>query len=239
MIKVSSKNESFFVGIDHSVNKSAVCVLDHKGNIIGAAYFEKIKSSHKYIFTKYNSKQEAVSRKTLKMIHNKDATLIKQSPLIIESLFEDLTTNENSSEKESYGKAIESGKCFDDGGFTRTIIICREIIKYLKEFDNKDMRIVIEGYAFFGSGDITKIAENVGHLKALLYSNYWEVDMAQPNSIKLVITGFGKAGKEAVSLALKDRYGVSFENDDLNDAFAMAEYCRLNQLKLLSKVKVS
>jgi Holliday junction resolvasome RuvABC endonuclease subunit len=164
---------------------------------------------------------------------------INSLPMSIKVKNEDLENILTDEETVSFQAMSDSRKCYDDGGLTRTILICEQVVGFIKSFKKKNVVIIIEGYAFFASGDITLIAENVGHLKASLAKEYWEFDTIQPNSIKAQIAGFGKATKEVVALVLKEQYGVDFDNEDVNDAYAMAEYSRLKYLKLLKKDKVS
>ena len=216
-----------FVGIDHSVNKSAVCVIDEKGNLLGAALFEKNKSSHKYTFSYYNKDQVKVKEVNIDARPQTDKIISKNKKQLIK-------TEDNKITNTSY-LYLDDSQLYDEGEYTRTVLICENLLEYLKSFNNKDMKITIEGYAFFAPGNIALIAENVGYMKILLLKERWKFKFAQPNSIKKEITGMGISGKEATELALVEKYGINFHNDDLNDSFAIAEYSRITYNRESSK----
>ena len=241
MLKITKNKDDLYVGIDHSVNKSAICVINGMGNIIEAALFEKSKSSHKYTFTYLGSDQKKIKEDTIKVKEQKPTKKYNNSSSIffLEKENEYFLSGEKNFESEVISDGLKSGLIYDDGEYTRTALICEAIRDFLKGFSQRKLHIVIEGYAFFAPGNIVLIAENIGYLKILLVKEYWGFEMVQPNSIKLALTGFGGGGKDSMQFALKNKYGVDFNNDDLNDAFAMAEYSRLKAMGLVKSGNVS
>lgn len=241
MLKINNESSEYYIGIDHSVNKSAVCVVDKRGHIVKAAYFEKSKSSQKYLFKYYGSKQEKLSEKMIKVCTHKPKKKSGDNSVhyFLEITNEDFLIGEKTFEKEAISDGFREGLIFDDGDYTRTILICESIIAFIRTFCDKKVEIIIEGYSYSSFGNVAQIAESVGYLKVLLIKDRLKFLMAPPNSVKLEVAGFGGGGKGIMGYALKNNYGVEFENDDLNDSFAMAEYCRLKSLGLLKSSKVS
>jgi Holliday junction resolvasome RuvABC endonuclease subunit len=241
MLIINNESNEYYIGIDHSVNKSAVCVVDKRGHIVKAAYFKKSKSSQKYTFTYYEPSQEKKSERTLRVFSKKakKGSLDDSTLYFLETTLEDFLTGDKIVESEVILKGLKDGSIYDDGDYTRTILICESILDFIRTFQDKKIEIIIEGYSYSSPGNIPQIAESVGYLKILLIKEKLKFQMAPPNSVKLEIAGFGGGGKEVMEYALKNKYGVEFENDDLNDAFAMAEYCRLSCLELLKLSKAS
>lgn len=239
MLKITTKVKEIFVGIDHSVNKSAVCVLDGRGNIVKAGLFEKSKGSQKYTFSYFDKNQSKTNERIMRVYNKKSKSKAsdKNGYMVLETILHDLKNDSKITETVDLIDGRKAGVIFDAGEYTRTILIAEAIRDLIKEFSDFKINIFIEGYAFYAPGNITQIAENVGFLKIMLIKEGWGLDLVQPNSVKLAITGFGGGGKEAMEYALKNRYGVNFNNDDLNDSFAIAECCRIQSLT--KKLKVS
>jgi hypothetical protein len=141
MLNITPISEDLYVGIDHSVNKSAVCVLDPRGNIIGAALFEKSTSSHKYTFSYYDENQKLASSEVMRIYGAKKTkgSCDHDEVKLLEKTSKNMITGKTDSEVEVLRHGLKSGVIYDEGEYTRTILICeylrnREHYTYCRKY---------------------------------------------------------------------------------------------------------
>jgi Holliday junction resolvasome RuvABC endonuclease subunit len=86
---------------------------------------------------------------------------------------------------------------------------------------------VIEGYAMYGVGRVTELAEWGGIARlCLLDIGVTDLFTVPPQTLKKWVIGHakpGKSGKDIVILKTFQRWGKSFEDSDLCDAFCLAK----------------
>lgn len=83
--------------------------------------------------------------------------------------------------------------------------------------------VVIEHYAYGNANTLVTLVEIGSILRDRLYRkniNWWEVP---PTVLKKWVTGKGNAKKEAVAVAVKEKWGYASPSDDIVDAFALAK----------------
>lgn len=107
-------------------------------------------------------------------------------------------------------------------GAQRLIDIETSFDKIISEHLNEDMEVFVEGYAYGAKYQRESLAELGGvmrrylHLKKL---NFWIIP---PTSLKLFVTGTGKASKNYMKKCTKDRWDQSFKSDDVCDAYGLS-----------------
>lgn len=117
---------------------------------------------------------------------------------------------------------------------------CRHEIKRLVEISGRVRyllenypitHVVMEGYAMGvkGGGRVFDIGELGGAVKQVLMERGFDPFAKEPNffivppkSLKSYITGNGNAKKEEMMGAILRRFGISFEDDNEGDAYALA-----------------
>lgn len=82
-------------------------------------------------------------------------------------------------------------------------------------------QVIYEGYAMGAKGRVFHIGELGGVFAVLLYEQGISVAIIPPTCLKQLITGKGNADKAAMAAALQARYGVSMDQDDEADAYAL------------------
>lgn len=104
----------------------------------------------------------------------------------------------------------------------RIEMIVREVLKFVTDYSPKV--ICIEGYSMGSrAGQIIQIAELGGLLRYSICRQCNAVYEVAPKTLKKWATGKGNCeGKTPVVVAVMKRYGVSFDNDDLFDAYSLA-----------------
>jgi Holliday junction resolvasome RuvABC endonuclease subunit len=77
------------------------------------------------------------------------------------------------------------------------------------------------------SGMVFDIGEAGGVLKLMLYEQEYVLDknlyIIPPTSLKAFLTGKGNAKKPEIQKAILKIYGISFENDNLADAYGLGK----------------
>ncbi len=81
----------------------------------------------------------------------------------------------------------------DCGDVLRFDYLAKQIVGFCEDHDVE--RVIIEDYAYAGSGRVFNLAENVGVLKHTLYHADIPFDVVAPTSVKKFATGKGNAQK--------------------------------------------
>lgn len=92
----------------------------------------------------------------------------------------------------------------------------------IQKYKNEDLNIFIEGYAYGAKYQRESLAELGGVIRRYIYLAslpYWIVP---PTSLKLFVTGTGRASKNYMKKCTKDKWGQIFKSDDVCDAYGMA-----------------
>lgn len=93
----------------------------------------------------------------------------------------------------------------------------------VRPFLNQDLDVFIEGYAYGAKYQRESLAELGGVMRRYLYLaklNFWVIP---PTSLKSYVTGTGKASKNYMKKCTKENWGQNFKNDDVCDAYGMAQ----------------
>lgn len=118
----------------------------------------------------------------------------------------------------AFDKADEIEICHND---LKGFIASERIGKIIDHF--KVTVVVMENYAFgTQAGRVFNIGEFVGALKVSMIRGGIDFTLIPPNSMKLYITGIGNAKKEVILANLIKKYNINFDDEDLNDAYALA-----------------
>ena len=105
--------------------------------------------------------------------------------------------------------------------------------------DIADVKLaVIEGLAFLARN--TTALVQLAALNYLVRERFYLDDIpfviVAPTSLKKFITGKGNAAKDAMLLETYKRYGVSFTNDNICDAYGLS---RIGEALVNSKIKIT
>lgn len=99
----------------------------------------------------------------------------------------------------------------------------------VQENPREDLVFFVEGYAYGAKYQRESLAELGGVMRRYLYLNKLQFWIIPPTSLKIFVTGTGRAKKNFMKKCTKDRWGLSFKSDDVCDAYGMA---RLGQTAL-------
>lgn len=89
----------------------------------------------------------------------------------------------------------------------------------------KDLPIIIEGYAMGShTGKIFDRAELGGIIRYKLHMLGYTVTDCPPKTLKKFASGNGNADKKAMMKAVKDRWHIDFKNNNLADAYCLAQW---------------
>lgn len=89
----------------------------------------------------------------------------------------------------------------------------------------KTLTVAMEGYASNAKFGREKLGELGGIVKLSHYAVFGRDPIViPPTSLKKFVTGKGNAKKADVIAAIESRWGVSFRNDNLADAYGLARY---------------
>lgn len=83
--------------------------------------------------------------------------------------------------------------------------------------------VVLEGYSFGSIGQTFSIGELGGIIKLFLVNSGYKTIIVPPKCLKKFITGNGNSGKEIMLVKTLSKYKVEFENNNLCDAFGLAQ----------------
>ena len=99
--------------------------------------------------------------------------------------------------------------------------------------------VIIEDYAFAAAGRIASIAEWGGIARMVCFDAGVKILTVPPTTLKKYVTGRGNAKKDEMLLEVYKRWGQSFRNDNMCDAYALAKagelWCHANGIALRDK----
>jgi Holliday junction resolvasome RuvABC endonuclease subunit len=90
-----------------------------------------------------------------------------------------------------------------------------------------DCSLAIEGYAHGAKFNREKLGELGGIVKLAIYDVFkLEPIIVPPTVLKKYVTGKGNASKAQMMEGVAKKWGPQFDNDNLADAYALAQYCK-------------
>ncbi|MCK5605171.1 crossover junction endodeoxyribonuclease RuvC [Candidatus Pacearchaeota archaeon] len=106
----------------------------------------------------------------------------------------------------------------------RLTIISREVINFL---DDSVVAIGIEGLSYGSSGQAMLDLGGLNHLvRHYLYLAGRKYQLVPPTTVKKFVTGKGNCQKALMLLKVYKRWGIEFDNDNLADAYSIAQYVK-------------
>lgn len=84
----------------------------------------------------------------------------------------------------------------------------------------------LEGYSMGSTGKWFDLGEVGGIVRLVLHDLKVPFAVVAPTSLKKFVTGSGDSDKEAMAIWVKRKWGVSLEQDDMCDAFGLAQVAR-------------
>lgn len=97
------------------------------------------------------------------------------------------------------------------------------LCQFIEIFENhKPEKIIIEGYSMGSRGMVYDIGEVGGVIRHFMYMNKIPYIEIPPKTLKKYVTDNGNADKEMMMEAVGKKYGHIFQDDNTNDAYAMA-----------------
>lgn len=107
-------------------------------------------------------------------------------------------------------------------GSERLCDIERAYDSIIKPYAPLDMEVFVEGYAYGAKYQRESLAELGGVMRRYLHINKLNFWIIPPTSIKLFVTGTGKASKNYMKKCTKDQWNQIFKSDDVCDAYGLA-----------------
>ena len=87
----------------------------------------------------------------------------------------------------------------------------------------EELHVFVEGYAYGAKYQRESLAELGGVMRRYFYVNkinYWVIP---PTSVKMFVTGSGRASKNYMKKRTKEKWGLNFRSDDVCDAHGLAK----------------
>lgn len=85
--------------------------------------------------------------------------------------------------------------------------------------------VCIEGFAYGARGDAVDWQYGLGHiLRCELHRRNQEFRIVSPSALKKFAGTRGNAGKVQVAMEVYKQYGLTFDSDNITDAFVLAHY---------------
>lgn len=107
-------------------------------------------------------------------------------------------------------------------GAERLYDIERAYDSILTPYRPLDLDIFVEGYAYGAKYQRESLAELGGVIRRYLYVNKFNFWIIPPTSIKMFVTGTGKASKNYMKKRTKEKWQQIFKSDDVCDAYGVA-----------------
>lgn len=107
-------------------------------------------------------------------------------------------------------------------GAERLCDIERAFDSIVKPYGPLDIECFVEGYAYGAKYQRESLAELGGVMRRYLHIaklNFWIIP---PTSLKLFVTGTGKASKNYMKKCTKEKWNQIFKSDDVCDAYGMS-----------------
>lgn len=92
----------------------------------------------------------------------------------------------------------------------------------IRDFPKEDLTFFVEGYAYGAKYQRESLAELGGVVRRHLYLQNLSFWIVPPTSLKLFVTGTGRAKKNFMKKCTKDKWGQAFKSDDVCDAYGLA-----------------
>jgi len=99
-----------------------------------------------------------------------------------------------------------------------------QILDVLNKLDQEDIKMVyLEGLSYGSQGRSVSQIGAVHYLtRIFLYKNKINYKIISPSELKKFITGKGNAKKDLMLLNIYKKFGISYEDDNLADAYSLA-----------------
>lgn len=107
-------------------------------------------------------------------------------------------------------------------GAERLVDIEKGFESILKDYAHEDLNVFVEGYAYGAKYQRESLAELGGVIRRFLYLRNLTFWIVPPTSLKLFVTGTGRAKKNYMKKRTKEKWGQAFKSDDVCDAYGMA-----------------
>lgn len=105
-------------------------------------------------------------------------------------------------------------------GMQRLLFIKTRIIQKLNEF--KVSKVIIEGYSFGSKGAaVVSLGELGGVVRLAMFESKFTYLDCSPSSLKAYTTGKGNSDKEMMRIAVRVKYGIDYEDDNVCDSYAL------------------
>lgn len=104
-------------------------------------------------------------------------------------------------------------------GLRRVQSIARGFTNFLELY--RPELAVIEGFAYGNKNSLVDLVEVATPIKLALLAAKVPWYLVPPTTLKLWTTGSGKADKDGMAAAVKERWGFESEYDDVVDAYAL------------------
>ena len=116
----------------------------------------------------------------------------------------------------------------------RLDFILTTISKLVEE--TKPVLICIENYSFGSKFNLPQAGELAGLVKHFLWKNKYDFKLITPHELKKFVSGKGGVKKEVILLHTFKRYGETFENNNICDAFVLA---KISEALICQKINIS
>lgn len=124
---------------------------------------------------------------------------------------------------ESYDISEQSLIKVNSSGAERLYEIEQVFNKLLEPYvEEKSLHIFLEGYAYGAKYQRESLAELGGVMRRYFHVNSLDYWVIPPTSVKLFVTGSGKASKNYMKKCTKEKWGRDFRSDDECDAHGLA-----------------
>lgn len=107
-------------------------------------------------------------------------------------------------------------------GAERLVDIEKGFEKIITEYPKTKLNIFVEGYAYGAKYQRESLAELGGVIRRFLYLRNLSFWVIPPTSLKLFVTGTGRAKKNFMKKRTKEKWGEAFKSDDVCDAYGLA-----------------
>jgi Holliday junction resolvasome RuvABC endonuclease subunit len=107
-------------------------------------------------------------------------------------------------------------------GAERLVNIEKGFDQIVSPYVAEDVECFVEGYAYGAKYQRESLAELGGVVRRYLFINKLNFWIIPPTSLKLFVTGTGKASKNYMKKCTKDNWGEIFKSDDVCDAYGLS-----------------
>lgn len=107
-------------------------------------------------------------------------------------------------------------------GAERLVDIENGFKSIIETYPKEQLHVFIEGYAYGAKYQRESLAELGGVIRRFLYLQNLSFWIIPPTSLKLFVTGTGRAKKNYMKKCTKEKWGETFKSDDVCDAYGIA-----------------